>query len=146
MLTALTRRSPGTTAVLPDVLRWAAVALACTAGVALAGLYGPTGKLVMLGVALAALASSIAGFAFSAIAGAMLFHIGDPPVRIVQIMMVCSIANQAAMTWAIHRTIEWRALSVLLLSGVVGLAPGIWLLVHADRHFYTHVLGVFLLV
>lgn len=36
--------------------------------------------------------SSIAGFAFSAICGAMLFHLLPRPVDIVQIMIVCSIA------------------------------------------------------
>lgn len=98
----------------------------------------------MLGVGIAALLSSIAGFAFSAIAGAMLFHLGDK-VRIVQIMMVCSVANQAAMTWAMRRSIEWRGLLVLLAGGVAGLVPGVWLLVHADRALYTHALGMFLL-
>jgi hypothetical protein len=47
----------------------------------------------MAAVFVAALSSSIAGFAFSAICGAMLFHLLDDPVQVVQIMMICSIAG-----------------------------------------------------
>jgi uncharacterized membrane protein YfcA len=145
------RRDPNDRMVLqnsvrrPKLGRWAALGVACAMAAALAGHYGPHGGLVMLGVGIAALASSIAGFAFSAIAGAMLFHLGDDPVRIVQIMMACSVANQAAMTWAMRRSIEWRGLLVLLAGGMAGLVPGVWLLVHADRLLYTHALGIFLL-
>ena len=47
--------------------------------------------IVMAAVALASVISSIAGFAFSAICGAMLFHLAGDRVQIVQIMIVCSI-------------------------------------------------------
>jgi uncharacterized membrane protein YfcA len=101
--------------------------------------------LVMASIALASLLSSIAGFAFSAICGAMLFHLSDDPVQVVQVMVMCSIANQTAMTWAARRDIVWRELLVYLAGGAVGLAGGVWLLLHADHARYAPALGLFLL-
>jgi uncharacterized protein len=99
----------------------------------------------MAAIGVASLISSIAGFAFSAICGAMLFHLPGEPVKIVQIMIACSIANQLAMAWAARREIDWRGLSVFLAGGAGGLPVGIWVLLHADRLIYTRVLGAFLL-
>lgn len=101
--------------------------------------------LIAATVGLGALLSSIAGFAFSPICGAVLFHLGEDPVRLVQIMITCSIANQTAMTWAGRRAIDWRGLSRFLAGGTAGLGFGIWLLLHADRAAYTEILGLFLL-
>lgn len=104
-------------------------------------------KPVVIGVILFASAvSSIAGFAFSAVCGAMLFHLAGDPVQIVQIMIVCSIANQTAMVWSIGRTIRWRELAPFLIGGAFGLPAGIAVLLKLDRHVYTHLLGVFLVV
>jgi uncharacterized membrane protein YfcA len=101
---------------------------------------------VIVSISLAAFLSSIAGFAFSAICGAMLFHLSDDPVKIVEIMIVCSVANQASMTWSLRHKIDWRALSIYLAGGAVGVAAGVWVLLHVDRRMYTHGIGVFLLV
>jgi uncharacterized membrane protein YfcA len=102
-------------------------------------------EIVMASIALASLLSSIAGFAFSAICGAMLFHLSDDPVQVVQIMVMCSIANQIAMTWAGRRDIVWRELAVYLAGGMLGLSGGVWLLLHADHARYIPALGLFLL-
>jgi uncharacterized protein len=96
-------------------------------------------------ILLASAISSIAGFAFSAICGAMLFHLSKDPVWVVQIMIVCSIANQAAMVWALRRTICWPELAILLIGGIAGLPVGMAVLLTLDHHVYTHVLGAFLL-
>ena len=103
------------------------------------------GAAVMAAVFVASLVSGIAGFAFSALAGAMLFHLMDDPVRIVSIMITCSIANQAAMSWMARNDIAWAGLCRYCASGLLGLPVGIWVLLHADRTLYTHVLGGFLL-
>ena len=100
---------------------------------------------VMAAVFVASLVSGIAGFAFSALAGAMLFHVLDDPVRIVAIMITCSIASQAVMTWMARRDIRWAGLWPYCASGMLGLPVGVWVLLHADRALYTHVLGWFLL-
>lgn len=106
---------------------------------------GGHGAMVMVSIYLASLVSSIAGFAFSAICGAILFHFHDDPVRIVQIMITCSIANQAAMTWAIRRDINWRELTVYFAGGAPGLAVGVWVLLNVDRALFTQIFGAFLL-
>ncbi len=100
---------------------------------------------MMFAIFVASLMSSIAGFAFSAICGAMLFHLTSNPVEVVQIMMICSIANQAAMTWATRHDIDWPSLLVYLTGGMFGLLVRVWILLHADRSLYTHVMGIFLL-
>jgi uncharacterized protein len=88
--------------------------------------------------------SSIGGFAFSAICGALLFHV-LPPVTAVQLMIVCSIAMQAMSVLALRQSIEWRILSRLLLGGVVSLPLGAYLLVTSDAQLYCRMLGGFLL-
>jgi hypothetical protein len=100
---------------------------------------------VIASISLAAFLGSIAGFAFSAICGAFLFHLADDPVRVVEIMLVCSIANQASMTWSLRRNIDWPALSIYLVGGAIGVAGGVWILLHAGRRIYTHAIGTFLL-
>jgi len=100
---------------------------------------------LMLAVLLASAVSSIAGFAFSAMAGAMLFHLSPNRVEMVQIMMVCSIANQAMMTLSLRNSIDWREVARFLAGGLLGLPVGVWLLLHADRRLFTAGLGLFLL-
>nr|WP_294504331.1 sulfite exporter TauE/SafE family protein [uncultured Rhodopila sp.] len=100
---------------------------------------------VIASISMAAFLGSIAGFAFSAICGAVLFHLSDDPVRVVEIMIVCSIANQASMTWSLRHHIDWRILSIYLAGGAIGVAGGVWVLLHADRWTYTHGIGAFLL-
>ncbi len=100
---------------------------------------------VMVAVFAASLVSGIAGFAFSALAGAMLFHVMDNPVRVVAIMITCSIASQALMTWMVRRDVPWVGLWRYCVCGTLGLPLGIWVLLHADRALYTRVLGGFLI-
>jgi uncharacterized membrane protein YfcA len=97
-------------------------------------------------VGLASFLSSIGGFAFAAICGAMLFHMGDDPVEVVQIMMTCSIANQAKMTWELRRNFDWSSLRWFLTGGIFGLPIGVWLLLNVEKGLYIHALGVFLVV
>lgn len=104
------------------------------------------GLAIMLAVAVAALVGSVAGFAFTAVCGAILFHFHDDPVQVVQIMMVCSIANQAAMTWAMRRSVDWRGLLPYLGGGLGGLGVGVGILLLVDRHQYAGAFGGFLMV
>jgi hypothetical protein len=96
---------------------------------------------VMAAIFVAALTSSIAGFAFSAICGAMLFHLLDDPVHVVAIMMVCSIAGQALMVWSLRREVSWRGLQPFLLGAAAGLPLGVYLLLHSRPVLYIHVIG-----
>lgn len=99
---------------------------------------------VAAAIALASFLSSIGGFAFAAICGAMLFHTGDDPVEIVQVMMTCSIANQAKMTWELRRNVDWSSLRWFLAGAVFGLPIGVLLLLNVDTGRYIHAVGVFL--
>ena len=93
---------------------------------------------------LAALVSSIAGFAFSALAGSALAYLGMDPVHAVQTMVLCSIAIQLYAVWKIRESIRWSSLRPMLLAGAVTIPFGVWLLVHVDGVIYAAGLGVFL--
>ncbi|HEX5326708.1 MAG TPA: TSUP family transporter, partial [Acetobacteraceae bacterium] len=82
---------------------------------------------VALAIFVAALTSGIAGFAFSGICGALLFHVMAGPVAIVRLMMACSIANQAMGVWAVRRAVHWPSLRPFLLGGLVGVPLGVFL-------------------
>ena len=139
---ARTRRRP----VITQNTKLLLVTTACSLlWLALGAPHAEHSAIVTGAIFIASLVGSIAGFAFSAVAGGILFHLQDDPVRLVTIMIACSIANQLAMTWALRRTIDWRGLSRYLAGGVLGLWIGIWVLLHADRLLYTHLLGGFLL-
>ncbi len=100
----------------------------------------------MAAVFVAALTSSIAGFAFSAICGAMLFHLLDDPVHAVEIMMICSIAGQALMVWSLRRDIAWRGLAPFVAGAAVGLPLGVYCLLHCRPVLYVHIIGALLVV
>src|SRR5262245_60546187 len=67
------------------------------------------GAWIVVGIAavvmLAALVSSIAGFAFCALAGGALAYLNVEPVHAVRTMVVCSIAIQLYAVWKIRQTI-----------------------------------------
>jgi uncharacterized protein len=92
-----------------------------------------------------ALASSIAGFAFSAISGAVLFHDGGTPRHALQIMVVSSIAIQSFSVASLWRSIDWRTLRPFLCGGALGLPIGVFLLYHVPASMYMRAMGVFLL-
>jgi uncharacterized membrane protein YfcA len=134
------------TSTAPGTARWLTLGAATLLCGVLVSTEVHRGALEMAAILLASIASSIAGFAFSAICGAMLFHLSDDPVKTVQIMIACSIANQAAMTWSTRREIDWRGLLNYIAGGTLGLALGVWILLHADRHLYSRAFGILALV
>jgi uncharacterized membrane protein YfcA len=100
----------------------------------------------MLAVLLASTLSSIAGFAFSALCGALLFHLMESPVYTVQVMIVCSIAIQSLSVAALWRSIDWRSLPVFLIGGVLGVPAGVYLLLQLPTGTFRHVIGGLLIV
>lgn len=100
----------------------------------------------MLAILLAATVSSIAGFAFSALCGALLFHLMEDPVYTVQVMIVCSIAIQSLSVAALWRSIDWRSLPVFFIGGVLGVPAGVYLLLQLPTGTYRHVIGSLLIV
>lgn len=96
-------------------------------------------------VFVAALVSSIAGFAFSALAGACLIPLYSDPTRAVEVMVVCSIAIQCYSVMWLWRWISWTRLRPFLLAGVALLPAGIVLLMYAPASIYALGIGAFLL-
>jgi uncharacterized protein len=96
-------------------------------------------------VLVAALISSIAGFAFSAFAGCALAYFNLDPVNAVRTILVCSLAIQLYAVWKLRASIRWRPVWPLLVGGVLTLPFGVWLLVRLDASLYAAVLGVLLI-
>ena len=95
-------------------------------------------------VAASALVASIAGFAFSALAGSAFAYLGVDPVHAVQTMVVCSIAIQLYAVWKIRASIHWFALWPMMAAGLATVPLGVWMLLHTDSAVYGIGLGVFL--
>jgi uncharacterized membrane protein YfcA len=102
-------------------------------------------QIASLIVFIAASIASIAGFAFSALAGALLFHFVPDTVHAVQIMLVASISLQAYSVWKLRNSISVSALAPYLAGGSLMVVPGVWLLLHTPAHLYMIALGVFLI-
>jgi uncharacterized protein len=86
---------------------------------------------MVLGVFAGALVSGFTGFAFSAVAGAVLLHV-LPPREAVPLMMVCSVLVQTIGLVSLRKQIQWRASMVFIAGGLCGLPPALYLLLHAD--------------
>ena len=78
-----------------------------------------TNLLLSVVVFAGAFVSSLAGFAFSAVAGAILLRIFQP-MEAVPLMMACSIGVQAANLWALRRNIQWEGSLLLIVGGALG--------------------------
>jgi len=100
----------------------------------------------LIAVFAASTVSSIAGFAFSALCGALLFHLMDTPVYAVHVMIVCSIAIQMLSVATLWRAIDWRSLGVFLIGGFLGGPAGVYLLLHLRSTTYRTVIGSLLIV
>jgi uncharacterized membrane protein YfcA len=88
-----------------------------------------------------AFVSGLAGFAFSAVAGAILLHV-LPPLEAVPLMMACSIAVQATNLWALRNSIRWKQSSVLVVGGLLGVPIAVWLLQAADARIFRESFGL----
>ena len=95
-------------------------------------------------VALTALISSIAGFAFSALAGSAFAYLGLEPVHAVQTMVVCSTAIQLYAVWKIRASIRWLSLWPMAAAGAVTIPLGVRMLLHLNGAVYAVGLGAFL--
>ena len=96
-------------------------------------------------VLVAALISSIAGFAFSALAGCAFAYFNLDPINAVRTILVCSLAIQLYAVWKLRASIRWRPVWPLLLGGALTLPLGVWLLVRLDASLYAAGLGALLI-
>lgn len=87
-----------------------------------------------------ALISGLAGFAFSAVAGAILLHV-LPPMEAVPLMMACSVGVQAANLWALRKNIQWKESVALIIGGLLGIPIALYLLQNADTRTFRAIFG-----
>lgn len=106
----------------------------------------PKWVVVSLIIFLAAIVSSIVGFAFSAIAGALILHYVANGVEAVQIMMIASIGIQAYSVAGLARSIQWARCAPFIAGGLVALPLGIVLLLNLHPRTYVFAMGVALVV
>ncbi len=101
------------------------------------------GSYVLLSVAVfaGAFVSSLAGFAFSAVAGGLLLHL-LPPLEAVPLMMACSVSVQATNIWALRNSMEWRKSMMLVLGGSLGVPVAVWLLHVANAGSFRQCFGL----
>lgn len=121
-----------------------ALSIVCAVALVQPDIMDGSSIIIMLALGAAAITSSIAGFAFSAIAGAMLFHLSDDTVRLVQLMIACSIANQFTAVWQMRNDLNLRELTKFLPAGAMGVCIGAILLLHADTKTFSQMVGGFL--
>ena len=95
------------------------------------------------GVFAGAVVSGLVGFAFSAVAGAILLHV-LPPTEAVPLMMACSLVPQIASLVALRRTMKWRGSLMLIAGGALGIVPALYLLHHVDAATFRVGFGIFL--
>ena len=100
-----------------------------------------TNLLLSVAVFAGAFVSGLAGFAFSAVAGAILLRIFQP-MEAVPLMMACSIGVQAANLWALRRNIQWEGSLLLIVGGALGIPIAVYLLQNMDTHFLRIGFGV----
>ncbi|HJU24945.1 MAG TPA: sulfite exporter TauE/SafE family protein [Casimicrobiaceae bacterium] len=89
--------------------------------------------------------SSVAGFAFAALAGIGLALLTQDPVGVVHTIVVCSIATQLYCVWQLRAQIRLRVLTPMLVAGALTVPCGTWLLMHVHAAAYRLGLGAFLM-
>jgi uncharacterized protein len=87
-----------------------------------------------------AFVSGLAGFAFSAVAAAILLHV-FPPMEAVPLMMACSIVVQAANLFALRNSMQWKGSLVFIIGGLLGIPIAIFLLQNVDTRTIRMVFG-----
>jgi uncharacterized membrane protein YfcA len=105
----------------------------------------PSSEASLWVVFFSALLSSIAGFAFSPIAGAFLFHIFNDAVLVVQILLIASVAQQIYCIWRLRSLIGPLEFLPYLAGSLTTLPLGIFLLLKSEVTSYLPVLGFVLI-
>jgi uncharacterized membrane protein YfcA len=90
-----------------------------------------------------ALVAGLIGFAFSAIAGAILLHYADP-ISAVPLLLACSIATQCMSIARLRRSMDWRGCLPFLAGGIIGIPAGGYLLQTLPPTAFATAFGSFL--
>lgn len=86
--------------------------------------------------------SSIVGFAFSPLAGSVIFHVVENHVAAVSILLVCSISLQSYAVATLWSHIHFKVLITYIVGGVLGLIPGFFFLQYAPAASLTAFVGL----
>src|SRR6478735_3694493 len=97
--------------------------------------------LLSVAVFAGAFVSGLSGFAFSAVAGAILLRVFQP-LEAVPLMMACSIGVQATNLWALRRSIRWEGSLLLIVGGLIGVPIAVSLLQSTDTHLLRRGFGI----
>lgn len=97
----------------------------------------------LLSIFFGAVAAGLAGFAFSAISGAMLFHWIDP-IHAVPLLLACSVTTQLLSITKLWHTMKWRQCIPYLFGGFIGIPVGARLLEGVNSHAFAAGFGMFL--
>jgi uncharacterized membrane protein YfcA len=100
-----------------------------------------TSEVSLVVVFVSALFSSVAGFAFSPLAGSVLFHVEPDPIPIVKILLVASIAQQSYCIWRLRGVIKSLEFMPYLIGSLSTLPLGLLLLLHTHATVYLPILG-----
>lgn len=94
-------------------------------------------------VFLGGVVSGFSGFAFSAVAGAILLHV-YPPLQAIPLMMLCSIISQSTSLTMLRKHVVWKEIGPLFLGGVVGVPIALALVLLVDATAFRVAFGIFL--
>lgn len=97
-------------------------------------------------VLIAAIVSSVAGFAFSALAAAFLFHITRDGLEALHILLIASVAMQSYCVWRLRHCISVRRVLPYLAGGLAAIPLGLYVLENFPLRVHTLSLGIFLMV
>jgi uncharacterized membrane protein YfcA len=89
--------------------------------------------------------SGVAGFAFSAVAGAIILHF-YPPTFAVPLMMACALTAQLYSLVKLRSSMEWLKSAPLIIGGLMGIPLGLYALRSLDAHSFRIGFGIFLSV
>jgi hypothetical protein len=98
----------------------------------------------MLSVFAGSVASGLAGFAFSAIAGSLMLH-WMTPLEMVPLLPACSITAQLFSIVSLKQSIVWRRVFALSCGGIVGIPVGVMLLEHVSARILATGIGALLI-
>jgi uncharacterized protein len=99
---------------------------------------------VWLGAFLGAFAVGTAGFAFALAATALWLHVLDP-LRATLLVAACGTLLHIGLIWRIRHTIEPRRVSPFVVSGLLGVPIGVYVLTRTDPQAIKIALGAFMI-
>jgi uncharacterized membrane protein YfcA len=98
---------------------------------------------ILVGVFLGAIVSGFSGFAFSAVAGAVLIHVVEPH-KTIPLMMGCSIVAQILTMITLRRSVRFAFSPILLASGLFGVGLAVTLVAYFNGQTLRWLFGAFL--